>query len=520
MRVYVSGVGGSGCYYLAKFYALQKFVVYGSDIARTTRTEELERLGVNIVYSPGNVDHIRSIGSIDLYIYSSAIPKEHPERNFFEDCDDVEKYEVGHLYDLLVKRYKFGQMSDSEKDAFLKSNMAPLFNLDWNRKKFIAVTGTDGKTTTCSMIYHILKNLGFSVGMITTLGIVVNDKVFDTGLHTTTPTSQEIFNILTSSDFISVDYVIIEATSHGLAMGRLAGAYFDVSVITNITSEHLDYHGTWENYFNAKTRIFTEHLKSDGTLVLNEFDPSFLNLSELAKTKNVKFVSKSYKNVELSDVLNTSYNLQNANCALNVINILLPEKLNDAINTLKTFTGVKGRMEILQNKPFKVIVDFAHTANGLNSLLTHLKKNLSEGGKLRVVFGCAGMRDKKKRFHMGEAAACYADAIYIAPEDPRTESLRDINSEILRGIGFTNEKIQEIYQKDYAEATLSNGKEVKVFQKGELLDRFEAIKSAIHDCEDNDTLVICGKGHEKSMCFGTVEYDWSDQQQAQKILSD
>jgi UDP-N-acetylmuramoyl-L-alanyl-D-glutamate--2,6-diaminopimelate ligase len=177
-------------------------------------------------------------------------------------------------------------------------------------------------------------------------------------------------------------------------------------------------------------------------------------------------------------------------------------------------------MEIMQTRPFEIIVDFAHTANALESVLRNLKEKLKSGGKLRVVFGCAGKRDVKKRFTMGEASVKYADVIYLAPEDPRTESLKDINREVLNGMGFTKVEIEEIAKKDFDEARLKNGKVVKVFQKGELSDRFDAIQSAIEDCQENDILVICGKGHEKSMCFGTTEYHWSDQEAVKSIMND
>jgi UDP-N-acetylmuramoyl-L-alanyl-D-glutamate--2,6-diaminopimelate ligase len=518
-KIYISGIGGSGAYYLAKYYQLQGFKVQGSDLIENDRTLELEKLGIKITYSPQNTEHIESIEPIDTYIYSHALPENHIELSFFKD-KVVERYEVGELFDTLTKRYRDNRMNETEKKAFIESNIAPLFLFNWNSKKFIAVTGTDGKTTTCSMIYHIFKNLNLKVGMITTLGITVNGKELDTGLHTTTPSSQEIFEILNSSDFADVDYVVIETTSHGLAMGRLAGASFDVAVITNITSEHLDYHKTWENYFNAKARIFTEYLKPEGKLVLNLFDPSFVKLSILAEQVNVTYFAKKYEGIELNESLNTEYNIQNATSALNVIDVLIPERLNDAKDTLKLFTGVKGRMEIMQTRPFEIIVDFAHTANALESVLRNLKEKLKSGGKLRVVFGCAGKRDVKKRFTMGEASVKYADVIYLAPEDPRTESLKDINREVLNGMGFTKVEIEEIAKKDFDEARLKNGKVVKVFQKGELSDRFDAIQSAIEDCQENDILVICGKGHEKSMCFGTTEYYWSDQEAVKSIMND
>lgn len=520
MNIFISGIGGSGAYYLAKYYIILGNKVTGSDLEMNQRIENLISNNCEIYNGSANNDFIEKIykdNGIDLYIYSSALKEDHPERRFVNKRN-IKQYEVGELTDILIKNFLKNILSEKEKNALLQSNLAPLLKIDWNKKKYIGITGTDGKTTTVNMIYHILKKLGKKVAIISTVGCIIDNEFIETGLHTTTPTSQELFKILEDKRIKDIEYIVIEVTSHALSMGRVAGARFDIAGITNITKDHLDYHKSEEAYFLAKSRLITEHLKDNGIVILNKEDKnSYYKLEEICKKNSINFdiVDKEFSdNFLLNKELDTEYNRINGSIAYKIVSYLIGK--NYDYDILKDFNGIIGRMEYIQREPFSIIVDFAHTENALKLLLKNLKDRLKNNGKLRVVFGCAGMRDNTKREKMGHVAYLFADYIYICPEDPRLENLSSINREILKGIGI-NVSEQDI-NKDYIEFTNFNGKDIFVFQEFSPNARYNAIKKAIYDAKKDDIVVVCGKGHEKSLCFGTKEFEWSDQIAITNIL--
>lgn len=520
MNIFISGIGGSGAYYLAKYYSFLGHKIYGSDLEKNKNIEELLNNSAEIYIGEITSEFIQKIEKsfhIDMYIYSSALKEDHPERLFIKN-KKVTQYEVGELTDLLIKNYTKNILSEKEKDSFLQSNIAPLFKIDLTKKKYIGITGTDGKTTTVNMIHHILEKLNLKVALISTIGCLIGKNFIETGLHTTTPSSQELFTILTDERMNEIEYVIIEVTSHGLAMGRIAGLKFDAVGITNITKEHLDYHKNRNSYFKSKSKIITEHLKNNGIVVLNKEDKTYKKLKKICDINKIQYeiITKEFLDkIVLKKEFDTKYNRLNGSIAYKIVSLLIKE-LND-YTVLSDFKGIKGRMEYLQKEPFSIIVDFAHTENALNVLLKELKGRLKNSGKLRVVFGCAGRRDKTKREKMGKIAASLAQAIYICPEDPRLESLQDINKKILKGIGINLNNND--FKKDYIEILNFNGKNIFLFQKFSVTARYEAIKKAIFDSQKDDIVVICGKGHEKSLCFGTKEYYWSDQEAVKDILS-
>ncbi len=518
MNVFISGIGGSGAYYLARYYLLLGNKIYGSDLEKNQRIEELINNGIEIYIGKATDDFIKQKLPIDLYIYSSALKEDHPEKKFIKN-KNINQYEVGELTDLLIKNYLNNILTEKEKNALLKSDIAPLLKINWDKKKYIAITGTDGKTTTVNMIYHILKKLNKKTALISTVGCLINEEFIETGLHTTTPSAQELFNILTKEEMKNIEYVILEVTSHALSMGRIATAKFDTVGITNITCDHLDYHKNLKSYFDTKTRLITEHLKNNGIAILNKEDKNYSKIKKLCMLNKINFetITKKFaNNIILGKDIDTEYNRLNAAIAYKIVSLLTKELNN--YNILLDFQGISGRMEYLQKEPFSIIIDFAHTENALNVLLKELRNRLKKNGKLRVVFGCAGMRDKTKREKMGNVAYSMADYIYICPEDPRLETLQSINKEILKGMGI--EIDENTLNKNYLEFLNFNGKDIFLFQEFSTTSRYEAIKKAILDAQYNDIVVICGKGHEKSLCFGTTEYKWSDQDTVKEIISE
>jgi UDP-N-acetylmuramoyl-L-alanyl-D-glutamate--2,6-diaminopimelate ligase len=361
----------------------------------------------------------------------------------------------------------------------------------------IGVTGTDGKTTTVHLICHILKEVGLKSDLISSVSAP--------GLHVTTPDPWILQQMLRKMVNKGIKYVILEVTSHGLDQHRLAGIKFWVGVVTNVTHEHLDYHRTYKNYLAVKAKLF----RGVKIAVLNRDDKSYEYLSVKCKVQSAKCVTYGIKNgadftpktFKFKTLLPGDYNQYNCLTAIAAASSLgIPEdKIKKAV---ASFEGVEGRMEeIDEGQDFKVIVDFAHTPNALENVLRTLKSLITNHQSLIAVFGCAGLRDVQKRPIMGEIAAQYTDFIVLTAEDPRTEDVNEIIDQIANG------------------CKKADGMEGKTFFR--IPDRAEAIRFAIQKlAKKGDIVIICGKGHEKSMCFGKTEYPCSDQKEAKKALKD
>lgn len=358
--------------------------------------------------------------------------------------------------------------------------------------KVIGVTGTDGKTTTVNLIYEILKEAQLPVAMVSTVSAKIGNEEIDTGFHVTAPDPWLLQKLLRKMVKQKIGYVVLEVTSHGLDQFRLFGIlHYQVGILTNITHEHLDYHQTFANYRNAKLKMF---LKSK-IAVLNKDDESYEFISSKLKTKSAKLLTYGIKKeadftpktFPFETKLPGEYNQYNCLAAIAAASSLhiAPEVIRRAVGS---FAGVTGRMEeVNEGQNFRAIVDFAHTLNALTQVLAMLRDQLTNRGKLIVVFGAAGERDKTKRPLMGEAAAKYADLIILTAEDPRTENAADICQQIAEGCPDKNK--------------------LKI-----MIDREQAINWAMGQAKRNDIVIVCGKGHEKSMCFGQTEYPWSDQE--------
>jgi UDP-N-acetylmuramoyl-L-alanyl-D-glutamate--2,6-diaminopimelate ligase len=292
----------------------------------------------------------------------------------------------------------------------------------------------------------------------------------------------------------------LEVTSHGLDQFRFLGIDYEIGVLTNITHEHLDYHQTFENYLRAKAKLFRQAKLA----VLNRDDDSYSYLENLVAQRGGQVLSYGLKSK--ADFTPTTFpfklslagehNRYNALAAIAAVSALGVEK-EKITKALASFKGVTGRMEEMETgKDFRVIVDFAHTPNALKQVLRTLKDGLSKGHRLMVVFGAAGLRDREKRPMMGEIAGELADLVVLTAEDPRTEKVEEICEQIAAGC-----------RRAGVEPTI-------------ISNRQEAIEFAVKKAKQGDIVVICGKGHEKSMCFGKKEYPWSDQEAVKKALKE
>lgn len=385
----------------------------------------------------------------------------------------------------------------------------------------IGVTGTDGKTTTSNLIYQILSSAGCPTGVISTVNAVIGREVEDTGFHVTTPEAPEVQRYLARMVTAGLTHVVLESTSHGLAQSRVAGCDFNIGVVTNITHEHLDYHGTYEAYLEAKSTLFKmvrdayrAHPQRPSLAVLNRDDQSYSYLSRLMEeapqtsyslhagnadlwAENIAHtpsglefdaVGKDFR-VTVRTCLVGDYNVSNCLAALAAAVIGLGISPQDASRGIEELHGIAGRMERIDlGQDFTTLVDFAHTPNALRETLQTARKMAS--GRVLAVFGSAGLRDRQKRRLMAEISIELADFTFLTAEDPRTENLEDILEEMALA------------------AQAHGGVEGVNFFR--IPDRGEAIRRAVAAAQPGDIVLACGKGHEQSMCFDLTEYPWDD----------
>lgn len=520
-KVHLIGIGGQGLYYLALYLHHLGWEVNGSDIKDSERTEKLKEEGIKVFigHDPGNLSQ-----DLDLVIVSPGVPKDVEEITAAED-QEIKVYTYRQALDMVFAELDKDDLTADQEQALRKSNFAPLYFLDLKKTKLIGVTGTDGKTTTSTMIHYLLTELGIKAGLVTTVTAKIGQQKMDTGLHVTTPSAQKLAKLLEKMLAQEPEIIVLEITSHGLAHYRVEGLELEVGVYTNITSEHLDFHQTWEKYAADKARMINM-IKPNGKVILNKDDRSFKLLKEKAKDESVDFLTYGqqnsdlvfdqtgegkqglkaevkYKNkeYELRLPFQGEYNLYNASGALLTADSLGFD-LVLTVQKLKKFTLPKGRMEIVQRQPFWVIVDFAHTPNALEKALISAKKLVDEKRKLIVVFGAAGERDKYKRKEMGKVAARMADVVVLVPEDPRKEKTKDINEQIESGIKAVDKKVN-----------------IKRFEKDEAGSRRRGINWAINQADSGDVVITCGKGHEQSLCFGNTEYSWDEIKVIKNILN-
>ena len=396
------------------------------------------------------------------------------------------------------------------------------YNQPTRNLQLVGVTGTNGKTTTTHIIEHILKTQAQSVAL---LGTVYQRWLkHKTPAEFTTPFGVDLQATFAQVRQAGCSHAVMEVSSHSLAQSRVAGCAFDVAVWTNLTQDHLDYHGTMENYFQAKAKLFTpEYLGTTGALVLNLDD--FYGRRLLEDTASLSNPRWAYTLSEPGEVLPevklvraTILRLQGSNTRLFLqtpvgtaeVNLPLVGKFNVAntaaavaaclslgvsleviADALNCCAPVPGRMRPVGHSDIHVLVDYAHTPDGLENALTALRETTE--GRLWCVFGCGGDRDRTKRPLMGRLANLLADECVVTSDNPRTEDPEAIIKDIRAGIP--------------SDAPL-------VIQK----DRTEAIRLAILSAQSGDTILIAGKGHEDYQILGTEKIHFDDTEVAAEAL--
>jgi UDP-N-acetylmuramoyl-L-alanyl-D-glutamate--2,6-diaminopimelate ligase len=420
-----------------------------------------------------------------------------------------------------------------------------LYGFPQRKMKLIGITGTSGKSTTCAMLYHLLNWAHFRVGIISTVSAKYGKKEIGTGFHVTTPDPIQLVKILSIMNRKGAEYVIIECSSHGLEQGRLGNLQFDLAVYTNITKDHLDWHKTWENYARAKARLI-EMTKTTGIVILNKDDTkgykylvnfmTKLTLKPTAITYSKSDITQvtcknamlhfDYDNVHFNIPVIGEYNCYNALAAVYAAKYYNIQTSKAAIG-FQTFEGISGRMQVMQRAPFVIIVDFAHNADSLEKSLIEAKKIILNNSRLICIFGSAGLRDVEKRAEMGKISAKYADITIITAEDPRTEKLAAINDQILKGASTLQTTLVNRFADhsnfiNYKIPKVLASKAVFCFDEDSVASRYDAVTLALMLAHPNDVIIIEGKGHEQSLCFGKTEYPFTDQNAviiAQKLIT-
>lgn len=370
-----------------------------------------------------------------------------------------------------------------------------LFGFPSKKLIVIGVTGTDGKTTTATALYHILKNNGEKTALITTIGAFFDSKELKTGLHTTTPDSFLVQKLLHKAAKEKYKYVILETTSHALDQHRNWGINFTISVLTNITHEHLDYHKNYKNYVFAKSRLF----KVSQVSIINIDDESYHHILPLirpyTKIKTYSLQQDADYTYDIRKEIShiAQYNAYNFLAAIATAHEL-GISINNSVQSLKSFRLPKGRFEVCTYKSKTYIIDFAHTPNSLKNILQYINEEYPKKTIVHV-FGCAGERDKDKRPIMGELSSNLATYSIFTEEDFRSENINDIFFDMKRYI--LEKDLKHIYT---------------------IADRSNAFKKAVELCGSDGIILATGKGHEESLARNGTEYPWSDKDELEKAF--
>lgn len=374
--------------------------------------------------------------------------------------------------------------------------------------RIIAITGTNGKTTVCNTIADMLRGAGYKVGVIGTLGAKVDGEFEDTGF--TTPDPYKLHSIFANMNGKGVDFVVMEASAHALALNKLDGIRFEMGVLTNITEDHLDFFENMDDYADAKLKLFEKGRTTLGIYCADKaytdrlLKKSGVNLLSYGFTSDCDYAGRIFeKNFSGSHFACTDYkgnifdvktklvggfNVENALAAIAVCKNLGLSNWNilEGLNAIK---AVEGRFNTISTGKANIVIDFAHTPDGLEKVL-QTAREISDG-KVVAIFGCGGNRDKQKRPIMGRIASQQADEIILTSDNPRFEDPNAIISQIKKGVKGP----------------------CKV-----LPNRKKAIEYALENYQNGQTIVIAGKGAEKYQEINGVKYPYSDFDVVREVL--
>lgn len=392
------------------------------------------------------------------------------------------------------------QVLVDDSRAVLSEMCANFFSNPAEKLKLIGLTGTNGKTTTTFLIKQILENMGKKVGLIGTVQNMVGDEVYPA--HYTTPDPHELQSLFRKMVDAGCEYCVMEVSSQALAQGRVNGIHFLLGAFTNLTQDHLDYHKTWENYFQAKRLLFKacdiavtniddkNGLKIVADLPCKVVTYSVDNNSADYTAKNVTFSPAGVRYELVCDKIGRvscpipgRFSVYNSLCAASVA-LALGFDFDDVLRAISNSKGVKGRIEVVPTgTDYTVIIDYAHSPDGLENIISSLKEIAK--GRVVTVFGCGGDRDRTKRPKMGKIAADLSDFCVVTSDNPRSENPSKIIDDILEGMKDTKTPYKVVE------------------------NRKEAIAWAMNNAKPDDIILLAGKGHETYQILptGTIHFD-------------
>jgi UDP-N-acetylmuramoyl-L-alanyl-D-glutamate--2,6-diaminopimelate ligase len=409
------------------------------------------------------------------------------------------------------------------------------FDQPSRKVQVLGVTGTNGKTTTAYLIRHILASVKKRCGLIGT--VEIDDGRSRREASMTTPGAIELAELLASMRDKGCWACAMEVSSHALDQGRVSGVQFAGAAFTNLTGDHLDYHKTMPNYAAAKARLF-EQLDSSAVAATNVNDKWSARMIQKTRARTITWGIGRKGDYRAKDISITAegssfvmvtpdgeaevnmqligrHNIANALTAAALVGEVYHLSIHQIAAALKDAPGAPGRLQpVRAGQPFGVFVDYAHTDDGLENVLTALRPITR--GKLRVVFGCGGDRDRKKRPRMARVAEKYADIVYLTSDNPRTEDPHAILDEIAQGfsgeVDLAGASRGQKLPKAPAEASCQ-----RVIVEP---DRQASIERALLDAEEGDVVLLAGKGHENYQIIGTEKRHFDDVEQATKVLRD
>ena len=411
------------------------------------------------------------------------------------ECDN----ETAFILTTQNKRFLENAKENAAHSIINIEDIASLFGID--KIKIVGITGTNGKTTTASAIYSFLLDLGYKVAMQGTRGLFMNDEVCE-GKTLTTPSVLNTYKHIYQAVEAGCEYFIMEVSSHAIVQRRIEGLKFELKVLTNITQDHLDYHKTIEEYIKVKNSFFQDEGKKlinrDEVKAAFNFknaytysieNPSTYRLMAYSLNEGSSGIIQHFQEiVPFTASLHGFFNLYNLMAAIAATHLITDKSLEEIAEVVDNFAGVSGRMEQVCVLP-NVIVDFAHTPDGMQQVLNALKEK-----DLIVVFGAGGDRDKLKRPIMGRIAASLAKKVFITSDNPRNEDPQMIAQEILDGIqDKTNVRVE--------------------------LNRKKAIEMALDSQKDEEVVVILGKGDESYQLIYDHKFPFDDREVVRELLN-
>jgi len=490
-----------------------------------------------------------------------ALPGLHTDGSLYID-DAIKNGAVVIVHENDIKKITDGIVCLKVKNA--RTAMSPIsaafYGFPSHRLFVTGVTGTEGKSTTVYLIWQLLTLLGKKAGFISTVQHCLGGEVLNNTEHQTTPEAPVIHRLLCEMADNGCQYAVLEASSHGLSSktNRLGDVNFCSGVLTNITHEHMEFHGTWEQYRHDKANLFRavdNYIQQDDVTffepfgVINNDDKSSRYIIKLSKSKILRyspagrdgdikleaiessawgnwytaFIPKAREYIEVRDRLPGSYNSGNVLAALLTVCELVKHPIQNISPFIKFLKPVRGRMtSIDKNQPFEVVVDYAHTPSSFQAIFPPLRVRLDKtGGKIISLFGSAGERDTQKRAEQGKIAAHYSDLIILTDEDPRGEKPMDILEEIEKGVyKDQGQKITE--NSEHPEMRVEQNRTIFERDKNLFLipDRPAAIRKALSLAQKGDLVLLLGKGHENSIIYSDHVMPFDEITETEKALAE